>query len=127
MSDTPTDQPEHSKRGDGFPGRDDWNQVHDRFRRQVSRLARDPDPETAAEAGRIVHRATQMLASLTTRAAEAQEKADQERAQLERDKARLARQLRRAGSSGRPLSPGLLQLLEGGARPERAGTPDDVA
>jgi hypothetical protein len=111
MPDTPTDQPEHSKRGDGFPGRDDWNQVHDRFRAVLARLARDQDPEAAATAGRIVHRATQMLTALTAEAVSAQEKADQERARADRQHRATVRAVNRLGRAGRPLPPSLAALV----------------
>lgn len=110
MPDTPTDQPTPRKRGDGFPGRTGWNQVHDRFRRQVARLARDP--ETAEKAGRIVDRATAMLTALTVEAAKDEADAEQERARLARRSRDLRRQINRLGRAGRPVGPGLAALVD---------------
>lgn len=112
MPDTPTDQPEPRRRGDGFPGRLGWNQAHDRFRRAVARLGRDTDPEAVAEAGRIVARAVAVLNALTDRATQAQEKADQERARSARQHRALVRQVNRLGRAGRPLGPGLAAIVK---------------
>jgi hypothetical protein len=107
MADTPVDQPKPRRRGDGFPGRTELTQVHDRFRSTVAKLARDQDAEAAAAAIRIVERATQMLTALTAEAVRAQEKADRERQALELEQARLRRQVNRLGRAGRPMGPSL--------------------
>lgn len=118
MGDTPTDQPKPRKRGDGFPHRDTWNQQHDQFRRQLARLARDSDPVARAEADRIAFRAVQMLTALTTEATKAQQRADQERARLERQHRALVRQVNRLGRAGRPMGPNLAALVKPPQPPE---------
>lgn len=127
MPDTPTDQPLHHKRGSGYPHRDAWNRADNQFRRQVARLARNRDPETAAKAGQIVARAVELLEELTAQARRAEEASALERERTERARQRLARQVRCAQREGRQLSPQMLELVNGGAGPEWGGTPDDAA
>ncbi|MFJ9536629.1 hypothetical protein ACIRPX_05160 [Streptomyces sp. NPDC101225] len=107
MPDTPTDQPNPRRRGDGFPGRTDWNQAEDRFRAIIARLARDPDPQARAEAARILHRGLQVLGALTADAVAVQQRADKERALSERRRLAMVRQVNRLGRAGRPVGPSL--------------------
>jgi hypothetical protein len=112
-----------------YPGRPDLDTANARFRRALSRLAREArryDPTLMPRLAAIVGEATEHLHRLATDAEATENSSTRNRKAVAAAEARLTSSLRRAARRGSPEATRLLARVENRRRPG-PDSPDDAA